>query len=260
MRGRFIHEALEAIRLPEFAGAGIGGVDRQLRRQQHGIDAGLGNLLRHHLPVAHVTLQRRAVAVEEHHDHAGLPGVEVLGHMHQHAAVVIGLVLPVHLAGIAAVPAALALGDVEERRFRAWIVAEIGERRGLHADQRGQVFLVGGALERKRRGVGGDAIRRRRGSGRDLLGAHCALARRLARRPFEAFALARKTIPELRRGEAVFEGVAAGRMRVGGQRFRRRRLAALNQQGRERHKDSEEGQHAPTRRHAEWHRRAIMRR
>ena len=92
---RFIDEALEAARLPEFAGRGIGGVHRELRREQHGVDAGIRDLLRHQLPVADVALQRRAVAVEEHHDHAGLPGVERLGDMHQHAVVVVGLVLPI---------------------------------------------------------------------------------------------------------------------------------------------------------------------
>jgi hypothetical protein len=35
---------------------------------------------------------------------------------------------------------AIALGDVEERLFRARIGAEIGEGRGLHADQRGRFF------------------------------------------------------------------------------------------------------------------------
>ena len=183
MARRLVHEALETVLLPEFAGAGVGGIDRQLGSKQHGVDAGIGDLLRHHLPVAHVALQRRAIAVEEHHDHAGFLGVEMLGHVHQHAAVIVGLVLPVHLAGIAAVAAALALADIEERRFRARILAEIGEGGGFHADQRGQVFAR--TLERQCRGVGGDANGRggrcscgRRG-GRNLLGAHGALALRL---------------------------------------------------------------------------------
>ena len=96
--------------------------------------------MRHQLAVADVALQRRAVAVEEHHDHAGLADVELLGDMHQHAAVVVGLVLPVDPAAIAAVALAVALGDVEERLFGARIGAEIGEGRGFHADQRGQFF------------------------------------------------------------------------------------------------------------------------
>ena len=118
MVGRFVDEALEAAGLPEFAGAGIGGVDRELRRQQHGIGAGIRNLLRHQLAVADVAFQRRAVAVEEHHDHAGLADVESLGDVHQHAAVVVGLVLPVDPAAIAAMAAAVAVGNIEERRDR----------------------------------------------------------------------------------------------------------------------------------------------
>ena len=94
MIGELRHEALEPAGLPEFAGAGIGGVDRELRRQQHGVDAGIRNLLRHQLPVAHVALQRRAVAMEEHDDDAGLADVEGLGNVHQHAVVAEGLVLP----------------------------------------------------------------------------------------------------------------------------------------------------------------------
>ena len=129
--------------LPEFAGAGIGGIDRKLRRQQHGIDAGIRNLLRHQLPVAHVAFQRRAVAVEEHDDHAGLADVEILGDMHQHAVVVVGLVLPVDPAAIAAMAAAIAVGDVQERLVGARIVAEIGKRGGFQADQRGLVLAVG---------------------------------------------------------------------------------------------------------------------
>jgi hypothetical protein len=188
--------------------------------------------------------------------------------MHQHAAVVVGLVLPIDLAGIAAVTLALAAGDVEERRFRARIPAEIGEGGGLHADQRGQVLAR--AFQRQRRRIGSDAIRRRgdRRFSRDPLGAYCTLARRLAARylaarlPFDAFGLAGEAILELRGREAVFETVAAGPMRVRGNRLCGRRLAALNQQGGERHHDGEEGDRAPTRRQAKRHRQtsAIIRR
>ena len=109
MIGRLVDEALEPARLPEFAGAGIGGIDRKLRRQQHGVDAGIRNLSRHQLPVAHVALQRRAVAVEEHDDDARFADVEILRDMHQNAVVVEGLVLPEHPAAVAAVTAALAI-------------------------------------------------------------------------------------------------------------------------------------------------------
>ena len=104
-----VHEALEPAGLPEFAGAGIGGVDRQLRRQQHGIHAGIRNLLRHQLPVAHVAFQRRAVAVEEHDDDARFADVEILRDMHQDAVVVEGLVLPKNPAAVTAMAAAFAI-------------------------------------------------------------------------------------------------------------------------------------------------------
>ena len=119
-------------------------------RQQHGIDAGIRDLLRHQLPVAHVALQRRAVAVEEHDDHAGLADVEILRDVHQDAVVVEGLVLPEDPAAVAAVAAPLAVGNVQERLVGARIVAEIGERRGFQADQRG-LILAGRALIRHRR-------------------------------------------------------------------------------------------------------------
>ena len=229
MSGRFIHEALEAVRLPEFSGAGIGGVDRELRRQQHGIDAGIGDLLRHHLAVAHVAFERGAVAVEEHHDHAGFSGVEMLGHVHQHAAVVVGLVLPVDFSGITAVTAAIALGDVEEWRLGARIVAEIGEGRGFHADQRGQVFFRGRPRERKAGSDRCDAIGRAGRFGPDGFRPH----RALTRRPLQALAFGREAVPELRRGEAVLERVA-GCMRIRSQCPGGRRLAALSQQQRQR--------------------------
>ncbi len=124
---RLVDEALEAASLPEFSCAGIGGIDRHLRCEQDGIGAGIGDLLRDQLAVAHVALQRRAIAVEEHHDHAGLPHVEMFGHVHQDAVIVVSLVLPEHAPGIAAVAAAVALGDVEEWRVGGRVVAEIGE-------------------------------------------------------------------------------------------------------------------------------------
>ena len=207
MIGRFVDEALEPAGLPELAGAGIGGIDRKLRRQQHGIDAGIRNLLRHQLAVAHVALQRRAVAVEEHDDDAGLADVEILRDMHQHAVVVVGLVLPVDPAAIAAVAAAVALGDVQERLVGARIVAEIGEGRGFQADQRGLIFSAADA------GRAPSAPAMRPGRAR---AAACAVRRRggvggLALR--EALARGREAIPELRCREAVVEGIAGRGLR-----------------------------------------------
>ena len=70
----------------------------------------------------------------------GLRASKCLGHVHQHAVVVVGFVLPVDPAAITAVAAALALGDVEERLVGARIVAEIGKGRGFQADQHGLLF------------------------------------------------------------------------------------------------------------------------
>ena len=215
MIGRFRDEALEAAGLPELAGAGIGGIDRELRRQQHRIDAGIRNLLRHQLAVAHVALQRRAVAVEEHHDDAGLADIEILGHVHQHAVVVVGLVLPVDPAAIAAMAAALALRDVEERLVGARIVAEIGKGGGFHADQRGLLF-AGRALGRAAWAPARPPDRARARPAR-------CVARRGGRlcRCARLSLVRREAIVELRRREAVFESVARRGVGIGGQHVRR---------------------------------------
>src|SRR6185437_6931712 len=105
MVGRFRHEALEPAGLPEFSGAGIGGVDRKLGCQQHRIHAGLRNLPRYQWPVAYVAFQRRAVAVEEHDDDARFADVEILRHMHPDTIVVEGFVLPVNPATVTPVAA-----------------------------------------------------------------------------------------------------------------------------------------------------------
>src|SRR5258705_11699647 len=108
----------------------------------------------------------------------------MLRHLPQDAAVVIGLALPVVLSGITAVAAAIALGYVKERRLGARIVAEIGEGRGFHADQRGQV--VAGPLEGEGGGIGGDAVWARRGGGRDPFVSHRPLTRGFARRHLDS--------------------------------------------------------------------------
>ena len=238
-----LHEALEAAGLPELSGAGIGGIDRHLRREQDGIGAGIGDLLRHQLPVAHVALQGRAIAVEEQHDHARLAHVEMLGDVNQHAAVAVGLVLPVDAPRIAAMAAAVALGDVEEGRVGSGVVAEIGEGRRFHADQRRQVVTCRtliGDLRCER----GDLVRRLL---RLLL--HGALGREVRRLPLQkTLARGREAFFELRGREAILERVAAcDLLRIGfgdhldvGLRVRCecrrvRRLAALNQRQRQRH-------------------------
>jgi hypothetical protein len=146
--------------------------------------------------------------------------------------------------------------------------SEIGEGGGLHADQFGQVFAARTFQRQRRRRVGGDPYRRRRGRRirRDLLGPHGALALAAqwiaARRPPDALGIGGETVLELRGREALFEAVAAGGMGVGGQGCCGRRLAALDQEERERRKDCKKGDRAPARRHAERHRydSAIMRR
>ena len=61
--GRFIKEAPEAVRFPEFPGARIGGIDGKLRRHQHRIYSGGRDLRRHLLAVVHV-LSEIGVAAE----------------------------------------------------------------------------------------------------------------------------------------------------------------------------------------------------
>ena len=222
MTGQLVDEALEPAGLPELAGAGIGGIDRKLGREQHGVGAGIGDLLRHQLPVAHVAFQRRAVAVEEHDDDARFADIETLRDMHQDAIVVVGRVLPVDPAAIAAVAAAPVLGDVEERRIGARIVAEIGECRGFQADQRGLV-LARRALVRRRRLQGrhpiGRGLRLRRSFGGRVGG--MKLAKTLVR--------GREAIPELRSREALVEAVACRCLRIGRELTGARRLAALRE-------------------------------
>ena len=236
MRDGLVHEALEAAGLPELAGGGVGGIDRHLRRKQHGVDAGVGDLLRHQLAVAHVALQRRAVAVEEHHDHAGLLHVEILGDVHQHAVVVVGLVLPVDAAGIAAMafPA-----DIEERSLGSGIVAVIGEGGGFHADQRGQLVLLHRLLllrQRQRR------IERSNAVGLGLHRAPRCEVGHLAL--LEAFIRAREAIAELRLREAIVEAVAGRGGCIGRKRGRARCATALGEEQRERNDGGGNGEPA----------------
>ena len=132
---RLAHELREHARLPEAAGAGIGGVDGKLRRHQHGVEPGLDDLPRHLLAVAHVAGERRAVAVEEHDDHRRLAEIEAARDRQQHAAVAVGRVLPEH-AGTRRAPAPLALGDIQERLSGSRRDAVEGEWRDVERHQR----------------------------------------------------------------------------------------------------------------------------
>jgi hypothetical protein len=69
--GRFIKEALEAVRLPEFPSARIGGVDSKLWRHQYRVHTGGRNLRRHLLAVAYVLGEIGAVAVKKHNHDRG---------------------------------------------------------------------------------------------------------------------------------------------------------------------------------------------
>ena len=65
---RLVQELAEDARLPEAAGAGIARIDGELRRHQDRVQPGFGQLAGYALPVTHVPLQRRLVAVQKHHD------------------------------------------------------------------------------------------------------------------------------------------------------------------------------------------------
>jgi hypothetical protein len=111
---RFAHELREHARLPEPAGAGVRGIHGELWRHQHRVEAGLDDLPRHLLAVAHVARQRRAIAVEEHHDHRRLAEVETARNRQQHAPVAVGRILPKHARARRA-PASFTFGDIEKR-------------------------------------------------------------------------------------------------------------------------------------------------
>ena len=84
---RFIEKSFEAVLFPEFSGAGIRRIDRELGRHQHGIDARFRDLRRHLLSLAHVVREIGAVPVEKDDDHAGLFDVETFRNMKEDAAV-----------------------------------------------------------------------------------------------------------------------------------------------------------------------------
>src|SRR3954453_11812149 len=130
--------------------------------------------------------------MEEYHDHAGLAHIEPFGNVHQHAAVIVGLVLPVDPAREAAVAPALAAADVQEWRVRCWIVAEIGKGRRPHADEGGEILARSSC--RRLRLQRGDLIRRRlRGEVRGGMERKTLLRRR-------------ETVAELSRRKTLIEG------------------------------------------------------
>ncbi|HEY4736428.1 MAG TPA: hypothetical protein VIH63_03450 [Xanthobacteraceae bacterium] len=86
----FRNEAGHGSWLRKAADARVGGVNRELRRDQNRIHARSRDLGRHLLSVANVTLKRGSVAVEEQHHDAGPTRIETLGYVQQNPAVVIG--------------------------------------------------------------------------------------------------------------------------------------------------------------------------
>ena len=92
--GRFIKEALEPVRLPEFASARIGGIDGKLRRHQHGVHAGGRNLRRHLLAVEYVLGEIGAVAMKEHDHDRGAFRIEAWRNVQKHAVVAESLRFP----------------------------------------------------------------------------------------------------------------------------------------------------------------------
>lgn len=159
--------------------------------------------------------------MEEHDNDAGLAGVEMFGDVHQHAVVVEGLVLPVDAAGIAAVAVAVAVGNVQERRFGAWIVAVIGEGGRFQSDQGGLIFMLRTLIGHDRR-QRGDAIRL------GLDGPPGLCVRYVCRPLLQAFGGGGKAILELRFGETVVERIARA-LHVGSERAGARRPAALGE-------------------------------
>ena len=109
--GRFIKKAPEAVRLPEFPGARIGGIDGKLRRHQHRVYAGGRDLLRHLLAVVHVLGEIGAVAVKEDDHHRGAFGIETWRNVQKHAVVTESLRFPKNVAAeIDVAPMALSTG------------------------------------------------------------------------------------------------------------------------------------------------------
>ena len=96
--GRFIKKILEAVRLPEFAGAGIRGIDGKLRRHQYGVHACGRDLLRHLLPIVYVLGEIGAVAMKKDDHHRGAIWVETWRNVQKHAVVAERFGLPKHLA------------------------------------------------------------------------------------------------------------------------------------------------------------------
>ena len=141
--GRFIKEASEAVRLPEFPGARIGGIDGKLRRHQHRVHSGGRDLCRHLLAVADVLGEIGTVAVKKHDHDRGTFGVEAWRNVQQHAVVTESLRLPENMAAeIDVAPVALSTG-IQKRLARCWHGAVIWEGRRFEINETCQCAGVG---------------------------------------------------------------------------------------------------------------------
>src|SRR6516165_9177739 len=133
--GRFIKEASETVRLPEFPSARIGGIDGKLRRYQHRVHSGGRNLRRHLLSVHYVVGQIGAVAVKKHDHDRWTFGIKARRNVQQHAVVTESLRLPKNVAAeIDVAPVALSTG-IQKRLARFWHGAVIRKRRRLEINK-----------------------------------------------------------------------------------------------------------------------------
>ena len=121
--------------LPEIAGAGIGGVEGELRCHQGDVLARFGDLARHGLAHHHVAFERGTLAVEIERDQDRPLRIEAGRQIEQRAAVAVGRLLPVDVAAQAGMAALVAVAHVEERFLVAGIDAAIGEGRGVEGDE-----------------------------------------------------------------------------------------------------------------------------
>src|SRR5271170_7524892 len=138
---RLAEEGGESVRRPEPPGARILRVDRELRRHQHRVEARISELAHDLLAGDDVARQRRRVAMEENDDHARPGGIEGLRRRKEHAAVAVGLVLPMDPSPRRGMAKPAVVVDIEERPglARLLIVRDqtmIGESRVLERGER----------------------------------------------------------------------------------------------------------------------------
>src|SRR5262249_5463897 len=133
--GRFVKEASETVRLPEFPCARIGGIDGKLRRYQHRVHPGGCDLRRHLLPDQYVLGEIGAVAVKKHDHDCWTFGIEAGRNVQQHAVVTKSLRLPENVAAeIDVAPVALSTG-IQKGSAGFWHGAVIRKGRRLEINK-----------------------------------------------------------------------------------------------------------------------------